>query len=75
MRKTVFRVLAGILALLGIFAGILESRALAGSGYWPSWLPSLAVLAWSAFFLWFAVTGRPWSASFDRRVLGKNEDG
>lgn len=75
MRKTVFRILAGILGLLGIFAGILESRAQADSGYWPSWLPSLAVLVWSAFFLWFAATGRPWSASFDRSVLDKHEDG
>ena len=57
-----------------ILGGVLELTFELGNGIWPSLLLASVMFLWAAFFCWFAFTGRTWSDSYDRKILGKDKE-
>ena len=73
MRKTIFRVLAGLLGGSFILLGVPASKY-APTGFWPQWVHVLTPLLIGAVFLIFAITGRAWPSFYGQDISKKDDD-
>ncbi len=73
MRKTIFRILAGLLGAGLVLLGVPASKY-APTGFWPQWVYVITPILMGAIFIIFAITGRAWPSFYKQDVFKKDDD-